>query len=100
MSLWRRLGVDQTSDSIINRYQHLMFTVGPVEAPSGFLLYAPYPDVVRVAVNPERFDFGLTGAGMIAAPDTVAGMLEQNSSIQNIYSGNGWSWFEVRGRGN
>lgn len=100
MSLWRRLGVDETLSNVFNRYQHQVFTVGRVETAGGFNVESSRPDVVRVVVDAERFNFGSTGAGMVAVPQGVGEKLGRNLSVRLVLSGAGWSWFEVTGVAN
>ena len=95
MSLWRRLGVDQTSSDVVNRYQNLVFTLGKVAGEGGFNVVSPRQDRVHVVVDAERFDFGSTGASMVAVPQGVAERLGSNPSVRLVRSSAGWSWFDV-----
>lgn len=95
VSLWRHLGVDKTKADVFNRYQHLLFSVGKPDAADGFVLDSPQGDVVRVTIDAERFDFGLTGAGLVLAPQGLSERLQQNQSIRFVRSNAAWSWFDV-----
>ena len=95
MSLWRHLGVDKTKANIVNRYQHLQFKIDKLEGADDFVLEAPHPDVVRVTIDAERFDFNRTGAGLVLAPQGFSERLQKNPSIRFLRSDAGWSWFDV-----
>jgi hypothetical protein len=95
--LWRRLDKDQTSADSYNRYQRLVFSGGDVEENIGYTIKSPYPDVVRVEVDLVRFDFRLTGAGYLSAPQHKENVLRSNKTLFFIQRSNGWSWFQVRG---
>jgi len=95
MSLWRHLGVDKTKADVFNRYQHLLFKVGKLDSAGSFVLDSPQADVVRVTIDAERFDFGLTGAGFVLAPQGLSERLQHNPSIRFVRSNAAWSWFDV-----
>jgi len=95
MSLWQHLGVDKTLTDVINRYQHLIFVVGVVEPASGFIIELPSPDTVKVTVDAKKFNFYLTGANIVVAPQGHSKQLSHNPSLRLVRSNVGWTWFDV-----
>ena len=95
-TFWARLDPDKKQSDIYNRFHHLIFTAGDVNAPSGVHAETPHPDVVRLVVAPERFRFSMTGAQLVAAPIEHEAKLKQNSSLTFIRREGEWSWFRVR----
>jgi hypothetical protein len=96
-SLWERLDKDHTESNTYNRYQHLVFSGGSVEDIDNYRIESPYPDIVRVVVDLERFDFRKTGARLIVGPQQEENALRENASLTYIKNENGWSWFQIRG---
>jgi hypothetical protein len=98
MGFWRHLGAEEKLADVFNRYQNLVFTAGVVDATSGFTLDTPQADVVKVTVDAERFNFQLTGAQVVAAPQGLNNRLEKNPSLRMLRSDAadaGWAWFDV-----
>lgn len=94
--LWQRMGLTQKDWSEVNRYQHLIFTVGkrpPDEAP---FKAQGNMDFVRVTIDALRFDFTSTGASRVTAQEESAGLLRGNPGLQELGSHAGFTWFAVR----
>jgi hypothetical protein len=51
--------------------------------------------VVKVTVDAERFDFRLTGAAIVIAPQGNETQLKHNPSLRVVRSSRGWSWFDI-----
>lgn len=94
-SLWERLDKAQNESNIYNRYQHLVFSGGRVENIDNYRIESPYPDIVRVVVSLENFDFRKTGAGIITALQHEEDMLRKNSTLTYLKNEKGWSWFRI-----
>jgi len=67
-SIWKALDPDGKSESLTNRYQHMLYNSDPTGKVDDYAIEAPFPDVVRVFINPERFDFSAVGAQIVLAP--------------------------------
>jgi len=70
-SLWRSLDPTGRNSAITNRYQHLSYHPDTTAAVADFRLESPHDDVVRVVFNPQRFDFRLTTADRVLAPNAL-----------------------------
>ena len=53
-------------------------------------------DLVRVSIDPQRFDFASTGARRIMAPADTAQALSANPSLRELGGHGGFVWFAVR----
>ena len=94
-SLWGRLDPTAAEANVYNRYQHLVFAFGRVAAMTSFRLESPLCDQVRVFIAPERFDFYLTGAEIVAAPPGYSPLLRRNSGLERIGETSDYCWFKV-----
>jgi hypothetical protein len=95
-SLWTRLDSSGKESDTYNRYQHLSYSGEDVAPPKHFSLETPRPDVVKVKVDLENFDFALSGASLIAAPAGRQSALEKNKGLNLLKNANGWVWFTVK----
>lgn len=96
-TLWARLDPENRNREVYNRYQHLLF-VGTHSPAENYVLATPYLDIVTVTVNLETFDFHLSGADIVLAPDSDRAGLNDNLSLSFIDSTMGWSWFQIKDR--
>lgn len=94
-TLWKRMDPENKDQKIYNRYQHLAFT-GVPPADGTYQLSNPHPDIVMVNLNLSTFDFRLSGANVVLAPDNDRAGLNQNKGLAYAGSATGWSWFNVR----
>lgn len=94
-TLWSNLDPNSKELNVYNRYQHLFFTSGDVDANNGFRLESPQADVVRVTINLKSFDFKLSGAEILAAPIGDKPLLEKNKSVKFIKRTGEWGWFQI-----
>jgi len=95
-SFWARLDETQKATNVYNRYQHLIFTGGPVKAPEQFHIETPSLDHVRVILDMKNFDFRRTGANMVVAPKQREHELLSNPTMSLVSSEDGWSWYQVK----
>lgn len=93
-TLWHRMDPENKQQNLYNRYQHLAFAAAQPSA-EAYRLSTPYPDVVMVTVNLATFDFRLSGANVVLAPDNDKEGLSQNKGLSPAGSAAGWSWFTV-----
>ena len=63
---FKGLDPNGSASEVTNRYQHLLYE--PTPGVESHRLDAPQPDVVRVAFNPEAFEFANAGAARVLAP--------------------------------
>ncbi|CAA9893015.1 conserved membrane hypothetical protein [Candidatus Methylobacter favarea] len=96
-SLWERLDKDHIESNTYNRYQHLVFSGESIEDIDNYQIDSPYPDIVRVMVDLEHFDFRKTGAGVLAAPQHEEEALRKNAKLTYIRNEKGWAWFQITG---
>lgn len=93
-SLWSRLDPQRTQTSTYNRYQHLM-----IEADSGYDDYAiqtPYPDIVKIKVNPASFDFKLMGATKLISPAKYGEELAKNPTLKKRGKIDTWVLYDIQ----
>ena len=95
-TLWARLDPEKQLSDIYNRYQRLNYMAGDT-SPKGFTIGTPFPDIVNITVNLSSFDFRLSGAEIVTAPEHHRAELETNPRLSFINSKEGWSWFNVKG---
>ena len=93
--LWRQLAVENVPVNVVNRYQHLIFMVGSLKGASPFRIDNPRGDIVEVVLDPQSFNFTLTDAESVLAPEGLTRELLTNPGLRLVLSGNGWSWFRV-----
>jgi len=83
-SLWRRLDPSSERSVAYNRYQHLLLDLAPQEPSRTHTITSPRLDAVRVALDPERFNFQLLHAGYVIAPAQSAAALEPNPTLERV----------------
>jgi len=95
-ALWESMGLRVADWSEVNRYQHLIFSVGTFPAGEPPFKVHGQMDFVRVTVDPLRFDFARTGARRVLARAEVAPMLSGNPGLTALGMHDGFVWFAVR----
>lgn len=95
-SLWTRLDPSGKESDTYNRYQHLSYSSEDSISSKHFSLETPRPDVVKIKVDLENFDFALSGANLITAPTSSQSALEKNKGLQFLQNADGWAWFAVK----
>lgn len=95
-SLWTRLDPSGKESDTYNRYQHLSYSSEDAVSPKHFSLETPRPDVVKVKVDLENFDFALSGANLIAAPSGSQSALQKNKGLYFLKNADGWVWFALK----
>ena len=95
MEFWNKLGVTGDDYNKINRYQHLVFSVGNLTNQMNFLIENPSPDIVRVIFDGKNFNFKNIDAKVIAVREPEVGGLLYNPSIKLFNVVDGWAWFEI-----
>jgi hypothetical protein len=95
-SLWQSLDPERTHATLWNRYQRVLFTLGPLPADApAHKIDSPRLDEVLVTMDPHRFDFRLLkGQAVLSAARDVAA-LQQNASLRVAKATAGWTLFEV-----
>nr|WP_324727659.1 hypothetical protein [Pseudomonas chlororaphis] len=58
----------------------------------------PRPDVVKIVVNLESFDFNKTGAMLVTAPLSDESALNKNTSLVFSAKENGWVWYSLKAK--
>ncbi|RMU61227.1 hypothetical protein ALP25_02658 [Pseudomonas syringae pv. syringae] len=97
-TIWKQLDPTSAHVDIYNRYQHLTFHAdNGINNNQTFLIETPRPDVVKVSLNAETFDFSTLSATKIVAPLSATGLTKNNSLIY-ISTQDGWAWFKVKGK--
>jgi len=95
--LWRGMGLAEEHWSEVNRYQHLNFLLAPIPADEPPFRVRGHMDSVKVAIDPQRFDFAGTGARRVLAWADAAQQLRANSQLLELGEHGGYVWFSVRG---
>ncbi|QXL84443.1 hypothetical protein [Comamonas sp. NLF-1-9] len=93
---WKRIGLPESDWPVVNRYQHLFFTLDHLETALPFKVNSAQADVVNVTLDPRRFDFSATGAQRVVAEQKDAVLLRRNPFLNEIGSHGGLFWFEIR----
>ena len=94
-SLWERLDPSGTQRIVYNRYQHLLFELAPLSSETAHQIDSPRLDVVRVTLDPARFDFRLLPAGRVLASIRNDTALVANPSLKKMAAGLGWTLYRV-----
>jgi hypothetical protein len=94
-SLWRRLDPDAKSRGVYNRYQRVLFVLGPLETSSSYRIDSPRLDEVRVTLDPARFDFRLTGGEAVLTGARDAQALADNATLRPSHVAPDWTLFTV-----
>ena len=97
-TLWERLDADHNEVNKYNRYQHLIYTNQSIKNERGYEIDSPSPDVVKISIDLDRFDFSKAGASFITAPTAMEENLRRNHNLDYIKSHEGWAWFKVLSR--
>ncbi|WP_313311771.1 hypothetical protein [Pulveribacter sp.] len=95
LTLWKRLQLPEKDWPIVNRYQHLAFTTGKPANYESYSVSSPWMEWVVVTIDPEKFDFNLTGAQRITAFDEQAENLRKSPLLKEIGKHKGLVWFSV-----
>ena len=93
--LWVKMGLAEQDWPVVNRYQHLTFSVADRLMQAPFAVNSPQLDVVNVEINPKRFDFSSTGAQRVAALEKDAVLLRHSPFLTEVGHYGGWFWFSV-----
>ncbi|QGT83526.1 hypothetical protein [Pseudomonas coronafaciens] len=97
-TIWKQLDPASLHSDIYNRYQHLTFHIdNDMKGVQTFLIESPRPDVVKVSLNPETFDFSVLSATKVVAPSSAT-RLTKNSSLTYISTQDGWAWFKIKNK--
>jgi len=92
-SLWRSLDPGGKLRVIYNRYQRVLFVLGPVKG--DYRIDSPRLDEVVVTLDPARFDFRLTGGQSVLANTADAKALSANSTLKLSHTTASWSLFTL-----
>ncbi len=96
-SLWHALDPDHAQEPVWNRYQHLAFepmAAGAVGSADAYRLEKKGDDAVRVAFDPDRFDFRLAKAGWVLAPADLD--LSRNPHVRPAMRQGGHALYRVQ----
>ena len=97
LALWNALDPRHAFESVWNRYQHLVFepiAADAINAAATYRLEQKGNDAVRVAFDPDRFDFGLAKAGLVFAPADLD--LSRNPSLKALLRQGGQALYRVQ----
>ena len=94
-TLWKQLQLPEKDWPTVNRYQHLAFTTGTPSNDGSYSVSSPWMEWVVVTINPEKFNFSLTGAQRVAAFEEQATNLRKSPMLKEIGSHKGLVWFAV-----
>lgn len=97
--LWQKMGLTAQDWPIVNRYQHLSFSLTDDATAPPFRVSNSQGDTVIVTVNPRSFDFSSTGAQRVVAREENAPLLRDSPSLTELGHHSGWFWFSVRAHG-
>jgi hypothetical protein len=96
-TLWARLDPESRHRPVYNRYQHLVFVPEALPENATYALESPQADLVRVKLDPARFDFRTVGVDYVLAPRGVIPALLANPSLERRGSGSDeWGYFAIR----
>jgi uncharacterized membrane protein YjfL (UPF0719 family) len=95
-SLWKRFDADGSKSKIYNRYQHVLIFDGAAGEETHFQLESPQPDVVKITLDFKKFNFNMTGAQNVLAPERDDRILLINPSLSPLGKIQGWSWFKIK----
>ena len=94
-SLWKSLDPTGVRKTQYNRYQNLEFTTSEVPMDQEFQIDSQRLDMVRVTVDPVRFDFRKFGATHLLTPPETASRLLSNTSIRQVTATSDWVVLKV-----
>lgn len=92
---WRKFDPRGMHSEIYNRFHHLVFEIGVADYPNGVYACLPYPDLVRMVVDPQKFDFAQAGAQLLVAPAANEAQLRATAELKFIGRIGGQAWFKV-----
>lgn len=95
VQLWKRMGLRGQDWHEVNRYQHLIFSLATIPSTEPPFKAHGAMDLVRVTVDPQRFDFASTGAGRVMAHAASAQLLRANHGLRELGAHGGFVWFTV-----
>lgn len=94
--LWERINLPEENWYDVNRYQHLIFFIDDFIDGNSFKVEHPSLDIVKVTIDPRKFDFSSIGAKRIAARESSAVKLRVSPQLEELGSYGGLTWFAVR----
>lgn len=94
--LWARLDPSGKDRMAHQRYQRLLLQLAPVELPPYYRISSPRLDETRITLDPALSDFGLLGAGWLAADRADQQRLMGNSSLEFHRVDGLVVWFKVQ----
>ncbi|MEG2279262.1 DUF7657 domain-containing protein [Comamonas sp.] len=94
--LWERIKLLKENWYDVNRYQHLLFSIDNLPNENSFKVAHPSLDIVKVTIDPRKFDFSSTGAQRIAARESSAIKLRISPQLEELGNYGGLTWFAVR----
>ena len=94
-TLWKRLDPAGLYKNQYNRYQNLEFTSRELPGDKSFQIDSQQLDMVRLSVDPARFDFRLLGATAVLTSTETAHKLESNASVKIFAQGGRWALLKV-----
>jgi hypothetical protein len=95
-TLWSRMGLAEKDWPVVNRYQHLTFSLSDTSSSPAFRVENSQEDTVIVTINPQRFDFASTGATRIAAQEKDARLLRNSPALAELGQHGSLFWFAVK----
>ena len=93
--LWKNMGLTDSDWDEVNRYQHLIFSLEPMPPTEPPFKAHGDMDLVRVSIDPQRFDFASTGAGRVVAATDAAPLLRASPNLRELGGHGGFVWFTV-----
>ena len=94
-SLWQSLDSTGAHKTQYNRYQNLEFTVRELPGDKTYQIDSQQLDMVRVTVDPLRFDFRKLGATHVLTSPETASRLMPNRSISQVAATDRWAVLKV-----
>lgn len=94
--LWERIKLPEENWYDANRYQHLIFSIENLPYENSFKVVHPSLDIVKVTIDPRKFDFSSTGARRVAARESSAMKLRISPQLEELGNYGGLTWFAVR----
>lgn len=95
-SLWSSMGLPKQEWPVVNRYQHLTFSLTDVPSAPAFRVKSSQADTVIVTIHPQSFDFASAGAQRVAAQEKDAALLRASPALNELGQSGGWVWFAVQ----
>ncbi len=95
-AFWEKIHLTEQDWAVVNRYQHLTFSLNALETSISFKAHSSQADTVNVTLDPRRFDFTTTGAQRVVAQEKDAVLLRSSPFLKELGNHGGLFWFEVR----